>query len=51
VPEIMKTLSLKPEAMELVHQLSRYHFTAGFLSVRYHEMIASYVSALNKCKY
>ena len=51
VPEIMKTLSLKPEAMELVHQLSRYHFTAGFLSVRYHELIASYVSALSKCKY
>lgn len=51
VPEIMKTLSLKPGAMELVHQLSRYHFTDGFLSVRYHELIASYVSALNKCKY
>ena len=51
VPEIMKTLSLMPGAMELVHQLSRYHFQDGFLTRPHHELIASYVSALNKCKY
>jgi hypothetical protein len=51
VPEIMKTMSLRPEIMELVAQLSRFHFSDGFLPRRTHEMIASYVSALNKCKY
>lgn len=51
VPEIMKTLSLRPEIMEAINNLSRYHFSDGFLDRRAHEMIASYVSALNKCKY
>jgi hypothetical protein len=51
VPEIMKTLSLRPEIMEAINNLSRFHFSDGFLDRRAHEMIASYVSALNKCKY
>lgn len=51
VPEIMKTLSLRPEIMEAINDLSRYHFSDGFLDRRTHEMIASYVSAVNKCKY
>lgn len=51
VPEIMKTLSLRPEIMEAINDLSRYHFSDGFLDRRTHEMVASYVSAVNKCKY
>jgi hypothetical protein len=31
--------------------LSRVHFSDGALSRARHEMIASYVSALNKCHY
>lgn len=51
-PEIMKTLSLRPEAMEMMAELTgRFHFSDGFLKRREHEMIAAYVSALNKCKY
>lgn len=51
VPEIMKTMSLRPEIMEAINNLSGFHFSDGFLDRRAHEMIASYVSALNKCKY
>lgn len=51
VPEIMKTFSLNPGVFELMAQLSRYHFSDGFLPRRTHELIASYVSSLNKCKY
>jgi hypothetical protein len=51
VAEIMKTLSLNPGVLELVAQLSRYHFSDGYLPRKTHEMIASYVSAINKCKY
>jgi hypothetical protein len=51
VPEIMKTMSLQPGIMEGIHGLSRYHFSDGYLDRRTHEVIASYVSALNKCKY
>jgi hypothetical protein len=51
VPEILKTMSLRPEIMEAIGELSRYHFSDGFLNRRTHEMIASYVSALNRCKY
>lgn len=51
VPEIIKTMSLRPEIMEAIAELSRFHFSDGFLDRRMHEVIASYVSALNRCKY
>ena len=52
VPEIMKTMSLRPELMEALNDLSqKAHFSDGFLPRKTKEMIASYVSALNKCKY
>jgi hypothetical protein len=52
VPEIMKTMSFHPGLMEAISQIAgRYHFSDGFLTRRDHEIIASYVSALNKCKY
>jgi hypothetical protein len=52
VPGIMRTMSLKPEYMEFVHKLAqKAHFADGFIDRRTKEMIATYVSALNKCKY
>jgi hypothetical protein len=52
VPEIMKTMSLQPEIMERIGELAgRYHFQDGYLNRRTKEMIAAYVSALNRCKY
>jgi len=52
VPEIMKTMSLQPEAMEMISEIAgRFHFRDTYLPRRTKEMIASYVSALNKCRY
>lgn len=52
VPEIMKTMSLQPGVMETIARLAGdYHFHDRYLPRRTKEMIASYVSSLNKCKY
>jgi hypothetical protein len=52
VPEIIKTMSLEPELMEAIANVAqRFHFRDGYLPRRTKEMVASYVSALNKCKY
>jgi len=52
VPGILRTMSLQPEYMRYIHELSiKAHFTDGFLKRRTKELIATYVSALNKCKY
>jgi hypothetical protein len=51
VPEILRTMSLRPDFLAAVNQASMLHFTDGALSRAQHEMIASYVSALNKCRY
>lgn len=52
LPAIMRTMSLKPEYMRHINDLSRVsHFAEGFLTRRTKEMISTYVSALNKCKY
>ena len=51
VPEILRTMSLRPDFLAAVNQASALHFTDGALSRAQHEMIASYVSALNKCRY
>ena len=52
VPEIMKTMSLQPEWMGTIAELAqRAQFSDGYLNRRTKEMIASYVSSLNKCKY
>ncbi|MFN3653347.1 MAG: carboxymuconolactone decarboxylase family protein [Armatimonadota bacterium] len=51
-PGILRTMSLKPEYMALVNELAgRAHFSDGFLDRRTKELIATYVSALNECKY
>jgi hypothetical protein len=51
VPGIVKTQSLRPDAMKMFMEMSQIHFTKGFLDRRSHELIAAYVSAINKCKY
>lgn len=51
VPEILRTMSLRPDFLQAIDEASRLHFTDGALSRAEHEMIASYVSALNRCRY
>lgn len=51
VADIMRTMSLRPDFMEAILAASRLHFSDGALSRVQHEMIASYVAALNRCHY
>jgi len=51
VAPIIKTMSLRPDFLAAVQAASRMHFTDGALTRAQHEMVASYVSALNRCRY
>ena len=51
VPEILRTMSLRPDFLQAIDAASAVHFSDGALSRAEHEMIASYVSALNRCRY
>jgi hypothetical protein len=51
VPDILRTMSLRPDFLRAIDQASRLHFTDGALTRAEHEMIASHVSALNRCHY
>jgi hypothetical protein len=51
VAPILKTMSLRPDFLAAIQAASRMHFTDGALTRAQHEMIASYVSALNRCRY
>ena len=52
VAPIMKTMSLRPELMEGINQIAGMaHFTDGYLPRKTKEMIATYVSAINHCKF
>lgn len=51
VPDILKTMSLRPDFLGGIAKASNLHFSEGALSRAQHEMIASYVSALNRCHY
>ncbi|TMB99221.1 MAG: hypothetical protein E6J40_04350 [Chloroflexi bacterium] len=51
VAEILKTMSLRPDFLAAIDAASHMHFTDGALTRAQHEMIASYVSALNRCRY
>ena len=51
VPEILRTMSLRPDFLEAIDAASRMHFTDGALTRAQHEMVAAYVSALNRCRY
>lgn len=52
VPAVYRTMSLRPDLLELVDDLAgRAHFSDGYLTRMQKEMIATYVSALNSCPY
>jgi alkylhydroperoxidase family enzyme len=51
VPDILHTMSHRPDFMAAIMDASRLHFSDGALTRAQHEMIASYVSALNHCHY
>jgi hypothetical protein len=51
LPGIVKTMGLRPDAYKMFNIMSQIHFSDGFLKRREHEMIAAYVSSLNKCKF
>jgi hypothetical protein len=52
VPEILKCFSLRPDFFRQVIAFSdTVHFTDGHLNRRTKEMIATFVSGLNRCPY
>jgi hypothetical protein len=51
VADILRTMSLRPDFLRAIDEASRLHFTDGALTRAQHEMIASYVAALNRCHY
>jgi hypothetical protein len=51
VPDIMRTMSLRPDFLRAVGEATRLHFSDGALTRAQHEMIAAYVSALARCRY
>jgi len=52
VPGIIKCFGVRPDFLRRVIELgSTVHFSEGHLSRRHKEMIASYVSFLNRCPY
>ena len=52
VPPILRTMSLRPDFLAAIKSaVNTLHFSDGALSRAEHEMIASYVSALNRCRY
>ncbi len=52
VPGIIKCFGSRPDFLRRVIDLGNtVHFSEGHLSRRYKEMIASYVSYLNRCPY
>lgn len=49
---ILRTMSLQPEYLAAINEAARKaHFADGFLDRRTKEMIATHVSALNRCKF
>ncbi len=51
VPDIIKTMSLRPDFLAGISRAAGLHFSDGALTRAQHEMIACYVSALNRCHY
>jgi len=51
VADILRTMSLRPDFMTAINEASSLHFGDGALTRAQHEMIASYVAALNRCHY
>ena len=51
VADILRTMSIRPDFMLAINEASRMHFSDGALTRAQHELIASYVAALNRCHY
>jgi hypothetical protein len=52
VPDILKCFSLRPDFLQQVIAFSNgVHFSDGHLDRRIKEMIATFVSGLNRCPY
>jgi hypothetical protein len=52
MPGILKCFSLRPDLLrDVIGTSDRLHFSEGHLTRRVKEMIATYVSALNRCPY
>ena len=52
MPDILKCFSARPDFLRQVMEFSYgLHFSDGHLSRRIKEMIATYVSGLNRCRY
>jgi hypothetical protein len=51
VADILRTMSFRPDFMLAINEASRMHFSDGALTRAQHELIASYVAALNRCHY
>lgn len=52
MPDILKCFSARPDFLRQVMEFSYgVHFSDGHLTRRVKEMIATYVSALNRCRY
>jgi len=51
LPDILRTMSPRPDFLRAINDASRLHFTDGALTRAQHELIASYVAALNRCHY
>jgi hypothetical protein len=51
VPHILMTMGHRPDFLAAMMDASKVHFSDGALTRAQHEMIASYVAALNKCHY
>jgi Carboxymuconolactone decarboxylase family len=52
VPGIIKCFGLRPDFLRQVVEFSNtLHFSEGHLSRRHKEMLAAYVSYLNRCPY
>jgi hypothetical protein len=52
VPDILKCFSPRPDFLQQVMDFSRtVHFSDGHLTRRVKEMIATFVSGLNRCPY
>ena len=52
MPDILKCFSARPDFLRQVMAFSNgLHFSDGYLTRRIKEMIATYVSGLNHCRY
>lgn len=51
VPEVFRAMSQRPDFLAGVMGLLPVHFADGHLTRAQHEMIASYVSVLNRCHF